>query len=668
MIQATRSAAATGERAGLALAAGAGVFGAIALLGSRNPLVLLAVPIAIVGVVVAARRPPVALVILVVLEVTNASGVLGPRGVPVFAASVMLGVIAAGFALRDPVARSRLNAWTAIAVGLLSFYIATQLVATIGSVDMAASLAATRRAALDCLFLLILLILIQLTGRAWAVAAAVVVPFAVLSMLTVINQVVFGGSASFGGFATVTTASGEGVTTLRYGGPFPDPNFWGRHLVMGLPLAAALATRARRSGRRLVGMGWFLAVLAQFIGVYLTQSRGTYVATAVAITVWFIAAGPGIRRWGVAAPPIAALVLAIPGVGNRLLAALSDIMHGESGGHVDPSVLGRVAAQQEAAMMWDERPFFGFGPNTFRGQVINFAGRVAVAVREPTDAPHNMYLQFGAESGSLGLIGLSAVVLGFLAVPVLAIIADPRSADRVLAAGACAAIAGYMMASVALHLSYFRTFAVVLALAMGLAPAWPVPAATVRNFVRGVGVWLAAVLVAGIVFWIALAASESSAYRATQRMTLEPAGPIDGWYAYALDVRSRIEMLSTFAVLLRSGDSPVDIQADPVRGLLTFTGSAATPADARNKVQLAVGQANVRLRKSIGYQQYDLQTIGSMRIADTHEYSRSAQLLSLAGGAGTGLVFGSVLMQLVFRRPADDESRTVPIPLQQFSG
>ena len=48
-------------------------------------------------------------------------------------------------------------------------------------------------------------------------------------------------------------------------------------------------------------------------------------------------------------------------------------------------------------------------------------------------------------------------------------------------------------------------------------------------------------------------------------MTLVPVGQVNGWYAYAMDIRSRIEMLPTVALLMDDEHSPVRITADPVR-------------------------------------------------------------------------------------------------------
>lgn len=659
----TRNRWLSGEVAGTLLAAGVATLGAAFVLGSSKPALMIAAPIGVIGMVIAARSPLATLVIMVVAEVTNVSGVLAERtGIPVFEASLLLGLLAIGLALRDPALRARLNGWTVFCAGLVAFFLATQAVAVIGSADLTTSVMAVRRIAIDLAFTLVLLVLIRISARPWTVAAAVVIPFAVLSLLTLVDQYVFGGTASFGGFSTVTEASGEGITTLRFGGPLPDSNFWGRHLIMGLPLAAALLTRALRSGRRLAAAGWSAAIVAQLAGIYLTQSRGTFFAAGIAMLVWFVASDRSVRRRGLLMLPVAVLMLAVPGVGNRLIGIVQSVIRGESRGHVDPSVLGRLAAQEEAGMMWQERPIFGFGPGTFPGQVVNFAGRVPTAVREPTDAPHNLYMEFAAESGVVGLIGWTVMLLGFVAVAVLAIMMAPRSRDRILVAAALAGVIAWSVASLALHLSYLRTLGVILALAGGLAPAVPPPVDVLRKLRNGVAVWAAAAGVGLLAFWVFLMGSSSAGFTATQRTTVVPIGKIDGWFAYALDVRSRIEFLPTFAVMLDDPQSPVRITADSVRGLLDFTSPADTADQARDQLQVAAADAQNKLRKSLGYQQYALTTVGSMNIAPVNRHSRVVPFVGGAVGATTALVTGLLLSRVLLGRRDEEAPVTVPVP------
>jgi hypothetical protein len=538
-------------------------------------------------------------------------------------------------------------------------YLATQAVATIGSVDVSTSLGTLSRAILDCVFTMLILVLIQLTQRPWMVAAAIVIPLAVLSALTVVNELVFDGGMSFGGFATVARHSGKVITdiaTHRYGGPLPDSNFWGRYLVMGLPLAAALLTRALRSHRRSELVLWLPPVILLLAGIYLTQSRGTFLTAGIAVIIWVLLSERSVRRRGLAMLPVAMLIFAVPGIGDRLVTALGDLSQANENFNVDPSVLNRLAAQEEAWMMFEERPYFGFGPGTFPSQVTEFAGRVPTAARNPTDAPHNLYAEFAAGSGVLGLLGLAVLILGFLTLVVLRIVAQPRSRDRVLAAAVCAAIVAWSVASIGLHLTYFRLFGVVLALAAGLAPAWPLPRAVLDRFIRRVAVPLVAILLGASAFWLSLLAASSPAVTATQRVTMVPVGPMDGWYAYALDIRSRVEMLPTFAVVMRDPNSPVRVNADPVRGVLKLTTTADSAEAASDQIQVAAAHADAAMHAASNYQQYSLQTVGSMEIAPSRQHSSFALLASGAVGVATALASGLALSRVLARRRQEDSS------------
>ncbi|MGB7359960.1 MAG: polymerase, partial [Mycobacterium sp.] len=153
-------------------------------------------------------------------------------------------------------------------------------------------------------------------------------------------------------------------------------------------------------------------------------------------------------------------------------------------------------------------------------------------------------------------------------------------------------------------------------------------------------------------------ATSSAAVSVRQPLTLTPAGAVDGWYAYALDIRSRVELLPTFATLLDEPRSPVDIIADPVRGVLVFTTTAATVDRARDDIQLAVADAEATLRSTIGYQQYSLQTVGSMRVFDVQQRSPIATISAISIGAGATLVTGLGLLRAARRRaePALDQA------------
>ncbi len=642
--------------AGLAIPAGAVVIGPV-----HPVLLFVGVPAAVVVGAFVVVRPLLVMVLMVVAEVTNVSGVLAEQGLglPIFPASLAAGIASVGLALRDPEARSRLNRTTMILIGLGMVYLATQLIPAAGSVDVGISIATLRRSAVDCVFLLVLLLLAQITNRPWVLAGAIVVPMVVLAFLTVVNEVALGGAATFGGFSTATEASGELITTLRYGGPLPDSNFWGRHLVMGLPLACALLTRNIKQGTRLSVVTWGAAVLVLLGGAYLTQSRGTFLAAALAVVVWVIFGGRSARRYGLLLLPVFGLLFMLPGIGNRLTAMIEDLNSSGADYGIDLSIISRAAAQEIAWLMFGDRPMFGFGPGTYQSGISDYAGLVSTAVREPTDAPHNLYAQTAAELGIVGLVAGAAVAIGVLALLILRIATDPRSQDRSLIAAAIAAITAWIVASLFLHLAYFRTLAVVIALGGALAASRGPITHEALVYVRTRATTAVAAIGLGVLaFGLVFLPSGSPAVIATQRVTLTPTDQPPGWYPYALDIRSRVEMMPTFAILMTPLDSPVSVRADPIRGIITFTATASDERTARAQLADATAQAEPMLWARLGADpRYAIVDVGRVNIEQTTEYPKGTTFVAAVTGAGVALVVS--LAHAALRRRRTDVAREV---------
>jgi hypothetical protein len=157
-----------------------------------------------------------------------------------------------------------------------------------------------------------------------------------------------------------------------------------------------------------------------------------------------------------------------------------------------------------------------------------------------------------------------------------------------------------------------------------------------------------------VAFWIFLSANSSAAVTARQPMTLVLVAPANDSDAYALDVRSRIEFLPTFATMLEEPSSPVDVIADPVRGILIFTSTTDNVERARDDIQLAVAQAETKLHAAIGYDQYAFETVGSMRVAASQRRSPSDLIIAFGVGVGTALVAGAGLLRAAARRRIAD--------------
>ncbi|MUM31052.1 hypothetical protein [Mycolicibacterium sp. CBMA 361] len=160
------------------------------------------------------------LIVMVVTEVANLSEVASTfDSAPVFKAVMALGAITLVAALRNPQARARLNRWTVVGAALVGTYFAGQVIAMLDAFDAAAAQEVMWRSVVDLAYLLIILMLIQVTGRPWTVAATAAATVAVLALLTVLNYA-SGGHQTFGGLALISEAKGELITTARYTGPY----------------------------------------------------------------------------------------------------------------------------------------------------------------------------------------------------------------------------------------------------------------------------------------------------------------------------------------------------------------------------------------------------------------------------------------------------------------
>jgi len=609
--------------------------------------------VARVLVVWPARLEPwtVGMVLMVVVEVANLAVVIG-SGVPggLFKPILLLGVVTALVALRDQAARARVFRPLSLVAALLAVYLGTQAAAVLVSRDVALAEASLRSRAIDCMFILVVVALAVLSGRPWTLALAIVVPFVALSALAVISLAGHEAMGTFGGLATVVEAPSQAVTKLRQAGPLGDANFWGRHLVIAVPLALALLCRAGRAGSHRRMIVWAGSVVVLFGGIYLTQSRGTFLAAAAAVLVWLVASGPTVRRWGVRALPLTLPLLLLPGIGARLGALVSELWGSASTYDVDYSVLGRRAGQEIAFAMFRDRPLFGFGPGGYESLAPSYAGKVATAVIERMDDPHNLYLQLAAESGLFGLAGWLVMISGFFAMALGAVhrlAGGPRSGarapDRQLAAAALAGLVAWSLASVFLHLAYLRTLGVLLAMVACVA-ALSVEAGDgatpmrVRPSPRRARAASAAVVTGVVVVAVVavVAATATTRFVAMRTVTLAPVGPVNSYYFWAaLEIRSRNELLPTYAAMIvPGGDGDVQAKADPVRGVITVSATAPNPVEARAQLADAMAAATDRMAVIGADRAYTLRQVGVDEEEARRGPSGSGVLFGVLGGAG----------------------------------
>ena len=208
-------------------------------------------------------------------------------------------------------------------IGAMALFVVAQGVsALVSSVSPSVTAEGVSDSLKDLVFLVVVILLVTAApeqSRWPALAGAIVAPLALVCSFAVVNQWVLGNGFDFFGFDVVTTALGVGVLAPRHAGALPDANFWGRFLALGLPFALALIAtsrpglvahlgeRSRRAAtrhmervtpsRRLVAL---VAVALMAAGLYLTGSRGAFIAAGLGTLVFLVAVAVPVRRmlWG----------------------------------------------------------------------------------------------------------------------------------------------------------------------------------------------------------------------------------------------------------------------------------------------------------------------------------------------------------------------------------
>ncbi len=320
---------------------------------------LLAGGVAVVAVALLALvRPRVALLILVAFDVANLNGVIADQvGVSPYRAQLVLAAVA--LLVVGVRYRSRLS-WSPVLLGVAMLF-AGFCVSLVGAADPSGSLAVLAGRGRDLFDFLVVYALLLTTRAVRPVAQAVVLVLAGLAALTVVHELVLDNRGDLFGLSRVPLVSESGAATPRHAGTSSDVNFWGRLLILFAPLALSLGAAAARRSERLF---WFGCGLSLAAGVYLTQSRGGFLALFVAVVTWLALAGGSYRRSLLAMPVVIAVLVPISGIGARLGTLTA------AGGSADPSLVERRRLQVDAARMFLDRPLTGHGigsyPSVFR--------------------------------------------------------------------------------------------------------------------------------------------------------------------------------------------------------------------------------------------------------------------------------------------------------------
>lgn len=626
-----------------------------------GPSMTLLVLGALVGIGVAGTAlmvPTVALFLMVASEFANASGVLVALPLSLYTSLLGLCVASAVIGLCRKRYRDRIRPGWWIPAALLLAYLVTLIPSAVLSQDPASTTTSLSDSLKDLVFVVVMSLLLQMSGKPWAIIVAILIPLAIISILTAMSEYVVGNSVTFGGFSTIQSDAGADIAAARHSGPLPDPNFWGRFLILGLPFGLAAVTRAlnRRSFLEL-----FLAAAASLsvlLGIYLTQSRGTMLAAGLAVVVWIIAAGPRIRRRAFFLAPLSLLILLLPGIGDRLL-TLTQAVSSAPDYSADQSLTERGNVGDVAFGVFKANPLFGTGPGSFADVMTHYAPLTNAGPTGDITATHNLYLEILSESGVVGMAGWAVLVIGLLVLGYQATVRlagsfpDARGGrlTRATAAAGVAAIVGFSAASIFLHLAYSRTFLMVGALIGYMYTVSrtdrdltrPAPRrATLqarKGFVFATAVTVATAVAALVVGATLYSVLGTKTYVATSELTLQATGA--GYPGYAMDVRRRVVTLPAYASVIQSSGANQDttVIADPTRGVMTVEAVADSPAEAIRRRDAIVTNAPTAIKQSSLDAVYNVVTVSVGDVTEKRVVDGTAmRVILLATAAEIALV------------------------------
>ena len=562
------------------------------------------------------RAALLALLVLVTFDVSNLNGVIaGQIGLSPYRAQLALAVLTLLVVLARRSVRQRL-AWSPVLLGL-GVLLAGFAVSLVGAADPALSQSVLAERARDLVYVVVVYALLLTTDSVRTAVRSVVLVLAGLAALTVVHEFVLGNAGDLFGLSQVPLVQQSGAATARHAGTSSDVNFWGRLLILFTPLALSLAAGATR---RLPGLVWAGCGVSLLAGVYLTQSRGGFLALFVAVVVWLVLAGGWYRRSLLAVPVAVAVFLPFTAVGRRLETLVA------AGGAADPSVAERRRLQAAALRMFVDAPVTGHGIGSYPA-IFPAYDRLADSYRpvEIVVAAHNLYLEQAADGGILLFVAWTVFIGTVLFAAVRALLLTRRAGEAGtawLAVGMLAGLLGWLGASLFLHLSDFRALLLVAALAAALdvqarrLPPSPVGPARVRTAPgRRVLAGLAVLAVVSAGGLAAALTTGARTYTSSATLAVVPAGSTaSGGTAYQLDVLSRGIIVPSLATVLddsaplaeverAAAGATVAVTPSDQGGALLVRATATDPVVAETVGRAAVAAAqDAVVRLDTGYQ------------------------------------------------------------------
>lgn len=415
-------------------------------------LALLVVSVAAASLLFAFEQPRWALVIALFLGwgyVPDVASLYHGNGMPLTGA--LLACLIVPLAIRQAFGLERLRIATT-ELALLGALAITMIVSTALSVDPSAGLQRLVLFVKDVPFLLLMLLVIDRIEWLRRAAWAAVIAFGGLGGIAAFQQLTGTYSRSYLGFAAVQNDQGG---LIRSAGPL-STDWFGWELVPVTVLALYLALGART--RKIKILAWSLFG-ASLLGLIFSFARASLIAICIALVLAALLRRVRLTTLALGiAVGATALVLFLPAnAKTRLVQSVQPLTGGGVTMAEDASVRNRAGENLAAMHMFLDYPVLGVGPGNYPVLYTTYSQTIALDSRNEGRHPHNLYLEYLAETGIIGC-ALILALMGLALRGAWRARSVFEGRDRLLVEGVFVALVGYFVNGVFLHPSGYSRY------------------------------------------------------------------------------------------------------------------------------------------------------------------------------------------------------------------
>ncbi len=282
---------------------------------------------------------------------------------------------------------------------------------------------------------------------------------------------------NYGGLAQVESAFATGVEDLqgeiqqpRLAGSIGEKNRYGQIMLMLVPLGLFQFWIYRSTGLRILALVCTGLII---IGGALSFSRGAAVGFVLLTIIMVFLRYIKISQLLLLLLGAGLILFVLPQYGSRLtsLNVIAELASPESGpalAGADNAVVDRASLMLSGLLVLRDHPLFGAGPGMARYYTQEYARQVGISSLTGDYQIHNLFIGIAADAGVLGLICFLLIL--FITLRDLAHARMKWMTSHpdwsYLATGFFLALVGYMVSGLFLHMSYYRFFYLILALAV----------------------------------------------------------------------------------------------------------------------------------------------------------------------------------------------------------